>query len=145
MKFAKELEQELVPEWRAKYLDYKTGKKKVKAIARAIQKTNRSPRHPSLRRTATGPGDQIITPSGTFRSSPGQTSDNKRLEVPNSFRSPPIPVRGDAHATTTSRSTPGQRDERQPLRVPGSRFSAVMGSYGSIIASPHSMAQQLRI
>jgi hypothetical protein len=25
MKFAKELEQELVPEWRAKYLDYKVG------------------------------------------------------------------------------------------------------------------------
>ncbi|KAJ5992512.1 hypothetical protein N7451_008236 [Penicillium sp. IBT 35674x] len=43
MKFAKELEQELVPEWRAKYLDYKTGKKKLKAITRAIQKGNRSP------------------------------------------------------------------------------------------------------
>ncbi|KAH1491873.1 hypothetical protein KXV92_008653 [Aspergillus fumigatus] len=144
MKFAKELEQELVPEWRAKYLDYKTGKKKVKAIARAIQRTNRSPRHPSLRRTAIGPGDPTITPSGTLRSSPGQTSDNKRLEASNSFRSPSIPIRADAHATT-SRSTPGQRDERQPLRVPGSRFSAVLGSYGSIIASPpqHGAASDL--
>ncbi|RHZ61310.1 SPX and EXS domain-containing protein, partial [Aspergillus thermomutatus] len=131
-----ELEQELVPEWRAKYLDYKTGKKKVKAISRAIQKANRSPRHPSLRRTGTGLDYQTNTPSGTFRSSSVRISDNKRLEVPNSFHGPSSPIRGDALAKTTSGSSPGQRDERQPLRVPGSRFSAIVGSYGSIIATP---------
>ncbi|KAJ5832045.1 hypothetical protein N7474_000356, partial [Penicillium riverlandense] len=43
-----ELEQDLVPEWRAKYLDYKTGKKKVKAITRALQKAQRSPYTPTL-------------------------------------------------------------------------------------------------
>ncbi|KAG5288357.1 SYG1 protein [Histoplasma ohiense] len=37
MKFAKELEEDLVPEWRAKYLNYKAGKKKVKAISRALR------------------------------------------------------------------------------------------------------------
>ncbi|KIW01587.1 hypothetical protein, variant [Verruconis gallopava] len=37
MKFAKELEHELVPEWRIKYLDYKLGKKKIKAIQRALR------------------------------------------------------------------------------------------------------------
>ena len=35
MKFARELDDELVPEWRAKYLDYKQCKKKVKAVAAA--------------------------------------------------------------------------------------------------------------
>ncbi|EDN96604.1 hypothetical protein SS1G_01530 [Sclerotinia sclerotiorum 1980 UF-70] len=44
MKFAKELEQSLVPEWRAKYLDYKQGKKKVKAVARAAHRVNSTPR-----------------------------------------------------------------------------------------------------
>ncbi|KAI9647679.1 Xenotropic and polytropic retrovirus receptor 1 [Ciborinia camelliae] len=43
MKFAKELEQNLVPEWRVKYLDYKQGKKKVKAVARAANRINPPP------------------------------------------------------------------------------------------------------
>ncbi|KAI1260431.1 EXS-domain-containing protein [Xylariaceae sp. FL1019] len=40
MKFAKELEQDLVPEWRIKYLNYKAGKKYVKGVARAINRAN---------------------------------------------------------------------------------------------------------
>ncbi|EAW12698.1 SPX and EXS domain-containing protein [Aspergillus clavatus NRRL 1] len=130
MKFAK---FELVPEWRAKYLDYKTGKKKVKAIARAIQKTHRSPRYPSLRRANTGLDDPAATPSNPFLSSSLRGSDNRRLEIPGSFYNPSTP---GGIAATPSRSTTGQRNERQPLRVPGSRFSAVVGSYGSIIPSP---------
>ncbi|GKT84325.1 EXS family protein [Colletotrichum tofieldiae] len=43
MKFAKELEQDLVPEWRIKYLNYKAGKKYVKAVSRAISRANGSP------------------------------------------------------------------------------------------------------
>ncbi|KAL7925552.1 EXS domain-containing protein [Trichoderma austrokoningii] len=42
MKFAKELEREAVPEWRIKYLNYKAGKKYVKAIASAVQRTSGS-------------------------------------------------------------------------------------------------------
>ncbi|KAI2643164.1 EXS-domain-containing protein [Xylaria nigripes] len=44
MKFAKELEQDLVPEWRIKYLNYKAGKKYVQAVARAIQRANTTPK-----------------------------------------------------------------------------------------------------
>ncbi|TVY80370.1 Protein SYG1-like protein [Lachnellula suecica] len=40
MKFAKELQQDLVPEWRAKYLDYKAGKKHVKAVQRTVTRAN---------------------------------------------------------------------------------------------------------
>ncbi|KAF5505314.1 Protein SYG1-like protein [Colletotrichum siamense] len=43
MKFAKELEQDLVPEWRVKYLDYKAGKKLIKKVSRAINRANGSP------------------------------------------------------------------------------------------------------
>ncbi|KAN0099883.1 EXS domain containing protein [Hyaloscypha variabilis] len=41
----RELDQEAVPEWRAKYLDYKHGKKKVKAIAMAatLHSVNKTP------------------------------------------------------------------------------------------------------
>ncbi|KAK5951119.1 Xenotropic and polytropic retrovirus receptor 1 [Knufia fluminis] len=44
MKFAKELENDLVPEWRAKYINYKQGKKKIKAISKALRNANRTPR-----------------------------------------------------------------------------------------------------
>lgn len=65
MKFAKELEQDLVPgkraglnpyptfctdrlvEWRAKYLNYKQGKKHVKAITRAVARVNATPKTPA--------------------------------------------------------------------------------------------------
>lgn len=40
MKFAKDLEREAVPEWRMKYLNYKAGKKYIKAVSRAIARAN---------------------------------------------------------------------------------------------------------
>ncbi|KAH6665581.1 EXS family-domain-containing protein [Halenospora varia] len=46
MKFGKELESELVPEWKVKYLDYKAGKRHIKAIADAIHKSNVVPLSP---------------------------------------------------------------------------------------------------
>ncbi|CAG7923077.1 unnamed protein product [Penicillium olsonii] len=124
MKFAKELEQELVPEWRAKYLDYKTGKKKVKAITRALQKSHRSPRIPSYRQpTPQSRGAQFhLTPSNT----------DKHLDA--GRNEPSTPQRGPD--TPGARSTPVQRTERQPLRTPQSRFSENVGSYGSILATP---------
>ncbi|PTU25317.1 hypothetical protein P175DRAFT_075370 [Aspergillus ochraceoroseus IBT 24754] len=108
------------------------GKKKVKAITRAIQKSNRSPSHPSLRRAVPGQGDVLDTPVGSHRSS-SLRQPEKRLNTLDPEHSLPIPVRSPS---PTSRSTPSHRHERQPLRVPGSRFSAVVGSYGSILASP---------
>ncbi|KAK4103992.1 SPX-domain-containing protein, partial [Parathielavia hyrcaniae] len=42
-RFAKELDQEAVPEWRVKYLNYKAGKKHVKAVTRAINRANATP------------------------------------------------------------------------------------------------------
>ncbi|KAJ5181136.1 hypothetical protein N7491_000690 [Penicillium cf. griseofulvum] len=122
MKFAKELEQELVPEWRAKYLDYKTGKKKVKAITRALQKAHRSPhvssnRHPTPTPQIRSASYPVLTPSNT----------DKQLDVAADY-APSTP--------SIMRTTPVPRTERQPLRTPGSRFSENIGSYGSILATP---------
>ncbi|KAL4896014.1 EXS family-domain-containing protein [Aspergillus ambiguus] len=125
MKFAKELEHDLVPEWRAKYLDYKQGKKKLKAISRALQKSARSPSHISLRR------DQSFGPPQVSPSS-SQPLD-KRLEATDPAYNASTPVR----SRTVTSPSPGPRNERQPLRVPGSRFSASdIGTYGSIVATP---------
>ncbi|PSK36726.1 hypothetical protein B9Z65_1909 [Elsinoe australis] len=39
----REYQNEIIPEWRVKYLDYRTGKKKLKAVGRAFRNTNRTP------------------------------------------------------------------------------------------------------
>lgn len=44
MKFAKELEEDSVPEWRAMYINYKKGKKKIKAISKALRAINKTPK-----------------------------------------------------------------------------------------------------
>ncbi|KAJ5146368.1 uncharacterized protein N7515_000932 [Penicillium bovifimosum] len=132
MKFAKfvfpvtgQLEQELVPEWRAKYLDYKIGKKKVKAITRALQKAHRSPNFPSQR----NPTPQI---RGAIHSS---SNIDKQLDATEQD-APLSPHLRSPERPSTTRSTPGLKTERQPLRTPGSRFSEDIGSYGSILATP---------
>lgn len=55
MKFAKELEESGIPEWKDKYLDYKAGKKKLKAVAKAIQRTNASPEVKKAKPKASSP------------------------------------------------------------------------------------------
>ncbi|KAJ5947646.1 SPX N-terminal, partial [Penicillium verhagenii] len=124
-----ELEQELVPEWRAKYLDYKTGKKKLKAITRAIQKGNRSPIPPSFRNLPPSQGatqPSYETPN-VDRTLDGTSPEDLPAQNANRRGSSPQPI-------PRSKSTP--RQERQPLRTPGSRFSDNVGSYGSILATP---------
>ncbi|OJJ72466.1 hypothetical protein ASPBRDRAFT_124651, partial [Aspergillus brasiliensis CBS 101740] len=131
----RELEQQLVPEWRAKYLDYKAGKKKVKAISRALQKTTRSPSHPSFQQhNASAHDDQHDRPAGSDGPSPFRRTSS-RLDANDTSHIPSTPIRSTGPTPRSPRSG-SSRSERQPLRVPGSRFSGVVGSYGSIVASP---------
>ncbi|KAK9468303.1 EXS family-domain-containing protein [Lipomyces arxii] len=53
MKFARYLSDNLVPEWRVQYLDYKGGKKRLKKLAKASSSSNKSPS--SLSRSSTVP------------------------------------------------------------------------------------------
>ncbi|CAK7271965.1 Xenotropic and polytropic retrovirus receptor 1 [Sporothrix epigloea] len=116
MKFAKELDQELVPEWRAKYLNYKTGKKHVKAISRAISRANATP---SLRRT----GDLLppqTTPSIFSSGSPftqkrtARANDGSRSAPADSTVGPTqLPSPGSLRQTKTVSS---RSSGREPTR-----------------------------
>ncbi|KAI5844190.1 SPX domain-containing protein [Tricharina praecox] len=52
MKFAKTLEDLMVPEWRTQYVEYKVGKKRIKATTNNLRNATPSPALTSLRRTA---------------------------------------------------------------------------------------------
>ncbi|KAI9780507.1 MAG: hypothetical protein M1835_004467 [Candelina submexicana] len=89
MKFAKELEQELVPEWRAKYLDYRIGKKKLKAVGRALRNINQTPKTPGRR------------PADFFNSSP--------LKITN-FEQPPFSTASSGTFTSRRHGRPNRSD-----------------------------------
>ncbi|EEQ86828.1 signal transduction protein Syg1 [Blastomyces dermatitidis ER-3] len=137
MKFAKELEEDLVPEWRAKYLDYKAGKKKVKAISRALRHAEQQSPFAHRRRLS-----QIF-----------QHEDRPNFDFPRSHslshQVSPL-ARGQKSPAFLERPEPALRDpsrgkygdtlsvvvpERRPLKSPGSRFNEQPGSYGSIVTS----------
>ncbi|KAI5461447.1 EXS family-domain-containing protein [Mariannaea sp. PMI_226] len=77
MKFAKELEREAVPEWRIKYLNYKAGKKHIKAVSRAIDRANGSPGASGRLRAAT-----FLPPLTPRRSRNGKNEDNGTARQP---------------------------------------------------------------
>lgn len=136
-----------MPEWRAKYLNYKAsclyndnpvsadcsadrpifsqlGKKKIKAISRALQKVNRTP-----------PRRQL----GEFRDySPHHRPPNTSTSVTRFPLDYPPPKDGSATARTPtpSRTAAVSASEHRPLRTPGSRFSTIVGGYGSIVSEP---------
>lgn len=115
---------------------HQAGKKKVKAIDRAIQKSNWTAFSSSLQRVASDHENQSATPThGTPPSA--DSSNNPGSPGKPGASSQAIPVR---------RQTPTPQNERQLLRNPDSRFSTVAGTYGSIIATPpqpHSTASDM--
>ena len=149
MKFAKELEQDLVPEWRAKYLDYKLGKKKIKAVAKALKNVNRTPNTPGRQK-----------PTNYFSAGPNDTNSPRRASV-DGLGYQPSPLRrstsvhGDSPTSqddSGSASSGDHPDETTPIAVRAQRSPQTGGSgessttwgsgavtnYGSIIASPPS-------
>lgn len=73
MKFAKQLERDAVPEWRAKYLNYKAGKKHVKAVSRALIRSPRNPRAAAERRASTTSNLDLELPLPAIRPSHERT------------------------------------------------------------------------
>ncbi|KAK1574597.1 SPX domain-containing protein [Colletotrichum navitas] len=133
MKFAKELEQDLVPEWRIKYLNYKAGKKYVKAVSRAINRANGSPLN-----NASRPENQNSTASYLFHAhSPFRSHRNARSKASNapdertSLRGTPAPV-GSAHQKPAHPiPTPASHNDRQSWNDGPSDFR-----YGSFVHTP---------
>ncbi|KAK1960014.1 SPX-domain-containing protein [Colletotrichum sublineola] len=103
MKFAKELEQDLVPEWRIKYLNYKAGKKHVKAVSRAIHRANGTPLNkPENQSTAA----YLFHAHSPFRSH--RRARSKASNAPDertSLRGTPAPV-GSAHQKPATPAQP---------------------------------------
>jgi len=139
MKFAKELERDLVPEWRLKYLDYKTGKKRLKAIGRALRNVDSTPR-PRRR------GTSIL--SSPFDSAPKYSYPNRDHARPGEAAAIRDPEDLRALAITNSRSSQLQHSNgshlgRSPEEEPLAYGRADLGtSYGSFVASPPSDAQE---
>lgn len=115
MKFAKELEADAVPEWRVKYLNYKAGKKHIKAIVRAL---NRAANTPSQQRRL----DNLFNAPATLFAPRSPTDGALDYEEP------------DPLQTEVSTPRPGPAaisDERSGLaQTPASRTR-----YGSFAAS----------
>ncbi|EFY88819.1 signal transduction protein Syg1, putative [Metarhizium acridum CQMa 102] len=124
MKFAKELERDAVPEWRIKYLNYKAGKKYVKAVSRALNRTPRASanRTQSLFRSSNH-GRTSILPTSTSGPAPRASNRSNGSATPGSN---PIPIAAQA-------------DEDEALRGDGNDLH-----YGSFVPTPpnHSPLRQ---
>jgi xenotropic and polytropic retrovirus receptor 1 len=148
MKFAKELDENAVPEWKSKYLDYKAAKKRLKAVRRAIREVdNRSPnssRRPDFSTPFTSLRDAPV--KNLLRKSPqanGKSQDSNAPLQPvrsHSDASPHWSVQGseENNGDVTPRARPIDINERSPLRTPEARHANArqMTRYGSIIGSP---------
>ncbi|KAF3062286.1 Protein SYG1 like protein [Daldinia childiae] len=136
MKFAKELEQDHVPEWRVKYLNYKAGKKYIKTVSRAINKAYGTP---------LGQGRKGDLPPHEATPRPGQFSRQQNggpeagiVDEIESLRASPAPIgratRGTHHALGAQSTPIPARTERQSLTTsPGNE-----GRYGSFVPTPPS-------
>ncbi|KAM0135190.1 hypothetical protein ACHAO1_005275 [Botrytis cinerea] len=137
MKFAKELEQSLVPEWRVKYLDYKQGKKKVKAVARATNRMTSTPR--SDVRTSLNPQSGSLygatsplaprrpQPSGRFDGTTAhpQSSSGRRDEASHGTRDEAASSNSAASIPIASKHVPTEHTHD--------------GMYGSFVPTPPAM------
>ncbi|OTA67758.1 EXS-domain-containing protein [Hypoxylon sp. EC38] len=143
MKFAKELEQDLVPEWRVKYLNYKAGKKYIKSISRAINRVHGTPIG-LTRRGDYPPIEETPRPTQFSRQQNGDREVPAVDEI-ESLRASPAPIghanRG-ARDTTKAQPTPiPARTERQSLATsPGNE-----GQYGSFVPTPPSVAESWNV
>ncbi len=113
MKFAKDLDEELVPEWRAKYFDYKEAKRRIKRITSALrekpggtpQKRPSEPRHQPLESDRTP-----LTRASTIGSEPST------LKLPGS-------ALGDVGAVLTPAAAPIQQESSDaPAVSPANAF-----------------------
>ncbi|KAK3327609.1 SPX domain-containing protein [Cercophora scortea] len=93
MKFAKELEQDAVPEWRVKYLNYKAGKKHIKAVTRAIYRANGTPNLGRIAEPPHGTPSSFLALSRTFtKTRSAESSKPASGDDLDSLRASPAPI-----------------------------------------------------
>jgi xenotropic and polytropic retrovirus receptor 1 len=115
-------------EWRIKYLDYKTGKEKVKAVARAISRANGTSR--MLNR------DSLF--SRPHKDSPLRRTQNRNddPEPAEPLHRSPAPIRVDSRPDSEESS--GDQKITTPMLVPSKRGTKREPSmqYGSFVPTP---------
>ena len=141
MKFAKELERDLVPEWRLKYLDYKLGKKKLKAIDRALRHVESTPR---LRRRGVAsvlpspldaaPKYTYLNREHTHQGNARDTEDLRALAITNTRSRNSLQRRTDGGQASQG-SQLGRTPEEEPLNQGRRELSYLGSSYGSFAAT----------
>ncbi|GAW12379.1 hypothetical protein ANO14919_017450 [Xylariales sp. No.14919] len=130
MKFAKELEQDLVPEWRIKYLNYKAGKKYVKGVSRAIHRANTTPKAPSRRHEHHPSHDAPSFFRSPFSHQQGPRGANLHgNEDADILTFGSAPLGRAARSELANTPSPG---ERQSLNSP----SGIDANYGSFVRTP---------
>ncbi|KAL1881847.1 Xenotropic and polytropic retrovirus receptor 1 [Diaporthe australafricana] len=132
MKFAKELERDLVPEWRIKYLNYKAGKKHIKAVSRAIGRANGT----SSTRLPTRP-NQPQSGAASIRTAASANPQHDRDQRPTDEGVDPLRTSPAPMGQSPSRSIP----IKKPAPVAGERQGLMQGSesdmqYGSFVPTP---------
>ncbi|CAK1366168.1 Protein SYG1 [Cercospora beticola] len=140
MKFAKELDEQAIAEWRKEYMNYKEAKKKLKAVNRAVRSV------PGSTKTQSTPGNSLAdAPVAALLRRRRQSS-----LAPSNAQHPRGHVRSysDSNEATFSQaagngtaSKPRPINERSPLRPKGDaqndkQNQPQLTSYGSIIGSP---------
>ncbi|KAK3679713.1 Xenotropic and polytropic retrovirus receptor 1 [Recurvomyces mirabilis] len=150
MKFAKDLDDNAVPEWKSQYLDYKHGKKKLKAVTKAIrnvekpedkEKVGRKSPFSSLR---DAPVHSLFQREPRIPAPQPETRDSDRSHTP-LFKTR---SRSEAPSPQARRREEEQEDgshqvktfpmdinERSPLRTKKDQ-GPKLTRYGSIIGTP---------
>ncbi|KAF6825035.1 signal transduction protein [Colletotrichum musicola] len=137
MKFAKELEQDLVPEWRIKYLNYKAGKKYVKAVSRAIKVANGTPPTNSSKTDhhRITPGFfHVHSPFNPHKHAAAAARGALQPDERTSLRDSPAPVGSVRHKPATPARTIPAPAHNNDRHGPSSGPSDM--SYGSFVHTP---------
>lgn len=140
MKFAKELDENAVPEWREKYLDYKGAKKKLKAVERAYKNADKSS---TSALTAPFAASLTDAPVFSFLNRKQSNAAERPAQEPQLrlTRSRSEASGARATANDAARSSPRKIpvNERSPLRTKddaSGHGTHPMRRYGSIIGTP---------
>lgn len=135
MKFAKELETDLVPEWKAKYLNYKEAKKRLKAVGRAYKKLNATPKSGFQRITPGGRSPADTLQQFSFGGATSRPQEQKSKDGEPARKG----VRFFSEQTQTGQDR-GAEGETAPINIAKTRTNDSAGSrltrYGSIIGTP---------
>lgn len=137
-------------EWRIKYLDYKAGKKHVKAVSRATNRANATPRPRPLEQTPRSRSLYGATSPFTARTKPPYTLrrfDGPDDEPAEPLRASPAALSKDSEPNSDESSEDpfAKLKKTPPVPIPKSKFTSGPSQsglqYGSFIPTPPSRAR----